>query len=86
MKFIDEAIIAVQSGDGGSGCEVSDAKNLYPVAVRTVVMVARAGISFLKLPPEDEPFINFSFASILKPIMAPPEKANKRPGKTVKIL
>jgi GTP-binding protein len=42
------------------------------VAVLTAVMAVKAVISFLKQPPEDEPFINFNFASVLKPRMAPP--------------
>ena len=39
MKFIDEALIRVEAGDGATVVPVSVVKNIFPKAVRMGVMV-----------------------------------------------
>ena len=42
MKFIDEALIRVEAGDGGNGCVVSAVKNLSQKADLMAVMAVMA--------------------------------------------
>lgn len=45
MKFVDEAVIRVQAGDGGNGCVSFRRRSLFPTADRTAVMAAMVEIS-----------------------------------------
>lgn len=42
MKFIDEALIRVEAGDGGNGCVSFRRENLSPKVVLMVVMAVMA--------------------------------------------
>ena len=42
MNFIDEALLEIKAGSGGSGCLSFEEKNIYPEAVLMAGMAAEA--------------------------------------------
>ena len=47
MRFVDEAVITVQAGDGGNGVASFRRENLFPLVARMVATVVRAAMSSL---------------------------------------
>ena len=49
MRFVDEAVITVEAGDGGNGVASFAVKNLYHLVAQMVVMADVVEVSIFKL-------------------------------------
>ncbi len=84
MKFIDEAIITVWSGDGGRGCVSFRREKYIPRGGPDGGDGGKGGDIVLKTTSRKRTLYQFRYRKHFKAKTAPMARANKRPGKTVK--
>lgn len=86
MKFIDEAIITVKAGDGGSGCVSFRRERFIPHGGPDGGDGGKGGDVVLKATSQKHTLYDFHFKKHFKAEKVQMAKENKRPEKTAMIL